>query len=85
MAARLDPTDPRHLTPEQLLDDLTALLAKGTRRVLALRAATAITPDRGADPAPPDSAQIRLDVSGKLSVHVPARLTEVQAGEGVEA
>ena len=27
-----DPTDPRHLTPEQRLDELTALLATGVRR-----------------------------------------------------
>ena len=31
-----DPTDPQHLTPEQRLDELAALLATGVRRVLAL-------------------------------------------------
>ncbi len=50
-----DPTAPRHLTPEQRLDELTALLASGVRRVLVLR--------------PPDSAQNSLDVSAEKSVH----------------
>jgi hypothetical protein len=85
MAARSDSTDPRHLTPEQRLDELAALLAKGTGRALALRADAAITRVHGAGPAPPDSIQNLLDVSPQLSVHVPDRLTEVQAGEGVEA
>ena len=85
MAARPDPTDPRDLTPEQRLDELAALLAKGARRVLALRANAAIAPVSGANSAPPESAQNPLDVSPELSVHVPVRLTEVQAGEGVEA
>ena len=31
---RFDPTDPRHLTPEQRLDELAALLASGVRRLL---------------------------------------------------
>jgi hypothetical protein len=53
-----DPTDPRQLTPEQRLDELTALLATGLRRVLALRPS-----------AVPDSPQIPLDVSPEKSVH----------------
>jgi hypothetical protein len=85
MAAAFDPTDPRHLTPEQRLDELTALLAKGTRRVLALRAEAAITPATGPGPAPPESAQNPLDVSGQMRLHVPVRLTQVEAPEGVEA
>ena len=32
-----DPTDPLHLTPDQRLEELTALLAVGVRRALALR------------------------------------------------
>ena len=52
-----DPTDPRHLTPEQRLDELTALLATGVRRVLALR------------PPFPDSPQNSLDVWPEKSVH----------------
>ena len=35
----VDPTDPRHLTAEQRLDELSALLATGVRRLLALRLA----------------------------------------------
>ncbi len=52
-----DPTDPRHLTPEQRLDELTALLATGVRRVLTLRL------------PPPESEQNPLDVCGGKSVH----------------
>jgi hypothetical protein len=33
-----DPTDPRHLTPDHLLDEVSALLATGVRRLLASRA-----------------------------------------------
>jgi hypothetical protein len=50
-----DPTDPRQLTPEQRLDELTALLATGVRRLLVLR--------------PADSPQNSLDVSSGTSVH----------------
>ncbi len=61
MAAPFDPTDPQHLTPEHRLDELTALLATGVRRVLALRL------------PPPESLQNSsrngLDVSGDKSVH----------------
>jgi hypothetical protein len=32
MAVPFDPTDPRNLTPEQRLDELTPLLAMGVRR-----------------------------------------------------
>ena len=85
MAARFDPTDPRHLTLQQRLDELAAVLALGARRALALRAETAISADSTAPRPPEESAENPLDVSPQLSVHVPVRLTEVQAGEGVEA
>jgi hypothetical protein len=50
-----DPTDPVNLSPEQRLDELTAILAAGVRRI----------------PVPlPDSAQNGLDVSGKSRLHV---------------
>jgi hypothetical protein len=52
-----DPTDPRHLTPEQRIDELAALLAIGVRRLLALR------------PALQDSPPNSLDVSPEKSVH----------------
>ena len=60
MAAPLDPTDPHALTPDQRLDELADLLARGVRRALSLRAAT-----------PPDSDPNGLDVSPEKSVHVP--------------
>ena len=69
MAARYDPTDPRHLTPEQRLNELAALLAKGIRHRLALRA----SPITAAPPPPEqidrESEQNLLDVAGEKSVH----------------
>ena len=70
MAASYDPTDPRHLTPEQRLDELAAILAKGVRRLLALCAANPATPA----PPPPEqidreSEQNLLDVAADKSVH----------------
>jgi hypothetical protein len=53
-----DPTDPSDLTPEQRLDELTALLATGLRRVLALR-----------PPPLQESAQNPLDVCPKSRPH----------------
>jgi hypothetical protein len=85
MADRFDLTDPRHLTPDQRLDELWALLAKGARRVLALRAEAAITPAMGPGPGSPESARNPLDVSADMRLHVPVRLTQVEAAEGVEA
>ena len=67
MAASFDPTDPRQLTPQQRLDALTALLATGAARVLALR----ITPAAAPANAPEDSGQIELDVSPQTRLHVP--------------
>lgn len=52
-----DPTDPRRLTPQQRLDELTALLATGVGRALALR------------PRLQDSPQNPLDESPQKSVH----------------
>jgi hypothetical protein len=54
-----DPTDPANLTPQQRLEELTALLARGVRRALALRL-----------PNLSDSAQNSLDVSGERRLHV---------------
>ena len=61
MAAPFDPTDPQHLTPEQRLDELTALLATGVRRVLALR----LTRPESLQ----DLSRNGLDVSAEKSVH----------------
>lgn len=72
MAVTVDPTDPRHLTAEQRLDELAAILATGVRRALALR-------------PPPKSAPTGLDVSPETSVHVPVELTQTESAEGVEA
>jgi hypothetical protein len=41
MAVRIDPTDPAKLTPEQRLDEITAILGEGVRR---LRARAALPP-----------------------------------------
>jgi hypothetical protein len=63
MAAPLiDPTDPHDLTPDQRLEQLTALLGAGVERLLALQIATPlIQSDFSAD---------GLDVSLHKSVHV---------------
>ena len=53
-----DPTDPANLSPEQRLDELTALLALGVRRVLALR-----------PPPLHESPQNPLDVLGETRPH----------------
>ncbi len=75
MADAFDPTDPRHLTPEQRIDELAAILATGARRALALRRSLTC----------PDSEQNRLDVSAEKSVHAPVELTQAENTEGVEA
>ena len=75
MADAFDPTDPRHLTAEQRLSELTALLATGVRRALSLRTVGPL----------PESEQIRLDVSPQTSVHVPVQLTQPESRKGVEA
>ena len=67
MAAGFDPTDPHELTPQQRIDAVTALLATGAARVLALR----ITPAAAPANAPEDSAQNQLDVSAETRLHVP--------------
>ena len=67
MAASFDPTDPRHLTPQQRLDAFAALLAAGAARLLALRIPPAAAPAE----APEDSGQNQLDVSPQTRLHVP--------------
>ena len=65
--AAYDPTDPRQLGPQQRLDAMTAILAVGAARVLALRpaAATALSV------RPPDSPRNRVDVFPEMRLHVP--------------
>lgn len=71
MAATFDPTDPRHLTPEQRLDELAAILATGVRRALTIRDATATPPPAAPPPNPAESPRIRLDVCAESRLHVP--------------
>jgi len=59
MAYASDPTDPSHLTPEQRLDEVAAILATGVRRLLSL-------------PTSPrqESSSNCLEVPGALPLHV---------------
>ncbi len=57
-----DPTDPRHLTPDQILDEVSALLATGVRRLLALRAHPPVS-------LPLNSPSNGLADAAELSVH----------------
>ena len=63
MAVPYDPTDPFHLTDEQRLDELSALLATGMRRLLGQRASHPVS-------LPSESDQNGLEVSADLSLHV---------------
>jgi hypothetical protein len=63
MAVPFDPTDPDRFTPDQRLDELSALLATGVRRLLAQRASHPVS-------LPSESGQNGLDDSAALSVHV---------------
>ena len=69
--AVFDPAHPRHLTPEQRLDELAALLATGVRRLLALHQTPATAPETPPPEPPPESAQNRLDESAASWPHVP--------------
>jgi hypothetical protein len=60
MAVPSDPTDPTHLTPDQRLDEVAALLATGVRRLLSLRRY----------PPPKESLPDRLEVPPALPLHV---------------
>ena len=67
MTVPFDPTDPHHLTPEQRLDEVAAILATGVRRVLALRVSPATSP--APLQIPPDSSQNCLEVSPQSRLH----------------
>jgi hypothetical protein len=66
MASLFDPTDPRHLTEDQRLDEVSALLATGMRRLLALRAKEIPHSPQ----IPQNSSQNGLDEWAEPSVHV---------------
>ena len=61
-----DPTDPIHLTPDHRLDEVSALLATGMRRLLALRAKESPHSTQILQ----NSSQNGLDEWAKQSVHV---------------
>src|SRR5688572_30319140 len=58
-----DPIHPKHLSPEQRLEEVTSILATGITRLLSLRA-------RLASAIPPDSTPNCLDVSEGTRLHV---------------
>jgi hypothetical protein len=64
------PTDARDLTPEQRLDELSAILAIGFRRVLALRARPDLPAEEPLQPALVESSANCLDLSPKARLHV---------------
>lgn len=55
-----------HLSPDQRLDELSAILAEGISRLFALRIDVIQTPNDGSN-----SAQNSVDVLADKSVHVP--------------
>jgi hypothetical protein len=63
MAVPYDPTDPSHLTEDQRLDELSALLATGVARLLVHRASHPVS-------LPSESDGNGLEVCADLSLHV---------------
>ncbi len=63
MIVRNDPTDPVHMTPEERLTELAAILAAGVLR-LHRRAAIPVSPN---PQIPSDSGQNCLDLSSRSS------------------
>jgi hypothetical protein len=66
MAVSFDPTNPRLLTHEQRLDELTAILAIGMGRVMELRADRCCIPT---NQNPLESQQNSLDVPWESRLH----------------
>jgi hypothetical protein len=64
------PTDPRDMTPDQRLDELSAILATGFRRVLALRARPDLPAQESPEPALVESSVNCLDLSSEARLHV---------------
>jgi hypothetical protein len=72
MAVPFDPADPRHLTREQRLDEVAAILATGVRRWLSIRAAATApvaAPAARIEQIPAESCQIPLEVSPGTRLH----------------
>lgn len=66
-----DPSDPRSLTPDQRLNDIAAILAKGIRRLLSVRAGAAPAAPQAAEQISSNSSQNGLDDSPETRLHVP--------------
>ena len=80
-----DPADPRHLTPEQRADELTAVLAAGVRRLLALRADCVPSPPPPTGPPLSESSQNCLDGRPETRLHVSRRVNaHGESRNGVE-
>ena len=71
MAVPFDPADPHSLTQEQRLDELFAILATGTRRMLALRASACSSGVTGMLNDSSDSGQTGLEVFDETRLHGP--------------
>lgn len=71
MTVPFDPTDPSHLSPEQRLGELTALLAAGLRRAMSMRQPVTPAATTPITETPSDSPRSGLDVSAEKSVHGP--------------
>ena len=71
MAVPFDPADPHSLTQEQRLDELFAILATGTRRMLALRATARNSGVPGTSKDSSDSGQTGLEVFDETRLHGP--------------
>jgi len=70
-----DPPDPNILCPDQRLDELADILARGVIRALSTRTATPVSNSPGSSPN-------GLDDSPETRLHVPAQLTQVESAEG---
>ena len=74
-ASLADPTDPAHLSPQQRLDELAAILAAGVRRAVALRPKSLVQ-------IPPESPGDGLDPPREPSVHTARVVNATRDPEG---
>lgn len=72
-ACHWDVTDPSRLPPDERLVELTAILAAGARRAIAIRSTTAELLQ--------ESAQIHLDVSPESRLHGPRGVNATREDE----